>query len=228
MIRTNTKITILLHLGLIFSFFCVFIFLSTSIALAQEQVTITTYYPAPYGIYKELRADQMAVGSTYRAFALTDGNLIVSGNVGIGTSNPGTKLQVNMVNANDFFSVNNDANIGVELRSGTTGGTPYIDFSKDGLDYDQRIWLTGTAANSRLSFNATGTGALDVREPTNTCVQVPYNTSPYNTPCPAGTHLTLAWDSGNIPVPPGSYTGTMICCRTCTNPDNNRNGFCDD
>jgi hypothetical protein len=62
---------------------------------ATEQVTITTYYPAPYGIYHELRADQMAVGSAYRASALADGNLIVAGNVGIGTASPSSLLTVN-------------------------------------------------------------------------------------------------------------------------------------
>ena len=91
---TNRKIGILLHFSLVFSFLCVFIFLSIPLALAQEQVTITTYYPAPYGIYKELRADQLAIGSTYRASALADGNLIVSGNVGIRTAAPGVALDV--------------------------------------------------------------------------------------------------------------------------------------
>ena len=84
----------MLHFSLVFSFLCVFIFLSIPLALAQEQVTITTYYPAPYGIYKELRADQLAVGSVYRASALADGNLIVSGNVGIRTATPGVALDV--------------------------------------------------------------------------------------------------------------------------------------
>ncbi len=66
----------------------------TSICRAEEQITITTYYPAPNGIYRELRADQMAVGSVYRAAAISDGILIVSGNVGIGTTAPASRLQV--------------------------------------------------------------------------------------------------------------------------------------
>ena len=63
--------------------------LSSYCYAGAEQVTITTYYPAPYGVYKELRTDQMAVGSTYRNVnPLSDGNLIVSGNVGVGTNSP--------------------------------------------------------------------------------------------------------------------------------------------
>lgn len=33
----------------------VFVFLAVSIACAQESITITTYYPSPYGVYKQLR-----------------------------------------------------------------------------------------------------------------------------------------------------------------------------
>ncbi|MBM3248566.1 MAG: hypothetical protein FJZ10_04000 [Candidatus Omnitrophica bacterium] len=32
-----------------------FIFLSSSFCFAQETVTITTYYPAPYGVYQQMR-----------------------------------------------------------------------------------------------------------------------------------------------------------------------------
>jgi len=34
------------------------------IALAQDQVTITTYYPSPFGVYSDLRANRMAVGNS--------------------------------------------------------------------------------------------------------------------------------------------------------------------
>lgn len=111
---------------------------------AQEQVTITTYYPAPYGVYRELRANQMAIGSTYRAAGLADGNLIVSGNVAIGQASTFGRFIINMNNNNDYFAVNNDANVGLELRSGTSGGFPYIDMSRDLTDFDFRLWLLGT------------------------------------------------------------------------------------
>jgi hypothetical protein len=48
-----------------------------------------------------------------------------------------------MASNNDYFRFNNDGNIGLELRSGTTGGTPYIDFSNDASsNYDARILLS--------------------------------------------------------------------------------------
>ena len=73
------------------------IFISIPIILfaqQQEQITITTYYPSPYGSYHEVRSDQMAIGSPYRTSALADGNLLVSGNVGIGTATPAVALEV--------------------------------------------------------------------------------------------------------------------------------------
>ena len=50
----------------------IFLFLCTS-AFAAEQITITTYYPSPYGSYYDL---------------------YIANNVGIGTSSPSGKLEV--------------------------------------------------------------------------------------------------------------------------------------
>ena len=79
----------------------------SGLAFAQEEsITITTYYPAPYGVYREMRAKRMAIGDTYydsseycwEGFCTTaidpDADLIVEGNVGIGTAEPGAKLHV--------------------------------------------------------------------------------------------------------------------------------------
>ena len=65
-----------------------FILFGVFYCFADETITLTTYYPAPYGIYKELRADGMAIGFAYRysPASLTDGVLIVSDSVGIGTN----------------------------------------------------------------------------------------------------------------------------------------------
>lgn len=60
-----------------------FIF-SLTFAQNEESVTITTYYPSPYGVYHELRVDQMAIGSAYSnpsTYPLSDGNLIAAGTI---------------------------------------------------------------------------------------------------------------------------------------------------
>ncbi|MDP8292921.1 MAG: tail fiber domain-containing protein [Candidatus Orphnella occulta] len=82
------------------------IFLVTMIALicsgavfAAEEITLSTFYPAPYGEYDELGVDSMAVGSGY-AIPAGDGDMVVQGNVGIGT----TALGAYQLNVNGTFN----------------------------------------------------------------------------------------------------------------------------
>jgi hypothetical protein len=80
--------------------------LVVALSFAQEKITITTYYPSPYGSYRELRAQRMALGENFYGSAycwepdtcaykidntpaagvLNSGNtdLIVEGRLGIG------------------------------------------------------------------------------------------------------------------------------------------------
>jgi hypothetical protein len=69
-------------------------------AFSQETITITTYYPAPFGVYQELRANRMAIGDNYSQNTFcwppaacanqidANADLVVEGNVGIGTTTP--------------------------------------------------------------------------------------------------------------------------------------------
>jgi len=69
-----------------------------------EEIVLTTYYPVPYGDYREMRAERMAVGKNWRSAANVcweqgkctdwineegtggDTDLIVEGNAGIGST----------------------------------------------------------------------------------------------------------------------------------------------
>ncbi|MDD5078675.1 MAG: tail fiber domain-containing protein [Candidatus Omnitrophica bacterium] len=76
--------------------------------LFAEEITVTTYYPSPYGIYNELRAKKMAIGDDYIDSGSytweavngdggevdVDTDLIVEGNAGIGTYIPQTRLDI--------------------------------------------------------------------------------------------------------------------------------------
>ena len=101
-----------------------------SLAFAQESLTISTYYPSPYGSYGELRAQKVAIGDNYTNGAQycwagtgvctniipAAADLVVEGNVGIGTSNPSTNLDVNGQ---------------VRIRGGTPAAGKYL-YSNDG------------------------------------------------------------------------------------------------
>ena len=51
--------------------------------VSAEEITLTTYYPSPRGVYQELRTTGTTVLAT------------PDGNVGIGTATPSEKLEVN-------------------------------------------------------------------------------------------------------------------------------------
>jgi len=84
--------------------------------------------------------------STLQSYiSLQTGNAYFSGNVGVGRfPAPSYRLAVLCGDENDYVRINNDKNVGLELISGTTGGTPFIDFVNDiTSDYDMRIILEG-------------------------------------------------------------------------------------
>lgn len=63
-------------------FIVTFIFGFLSLSFADENITITTYYPSPYGVYNELTTKS-------NAYLATD-----EGSVGIGNTSPAYKLDV--------------------------------------------------------------------------------------------------------------------------------------
>jgi len=114
-------------------------FLFTTLAL-PEDITMTTFYPAPFGVYREFRAERTAIGATYHDATQhcwpggpcaapdigANADLVVEGNVGIGTVNPTTAANPNG-NTTGNLDVNDvwlrDANAGAgRWASETSGG----------------------------------------------------------------------------------------------------------
>ncbi|MDD5080190.1 MAG: hypothetical protein PHH68_07740 [Candidatus Omnitrophica bacterium] len=96
------------RLKVIILFFIILVSISgVRLFAADETITLTAYYPIPYGSYSALVSDQMKIGATYSGSGIitADNNLLVEGNVGIGTPNPTQKLDVNGIirNQNPWF-----------------------------------------------------------------------------------------------------------------------------
>ena len=171
----------------------------TSICRAEEQITITTYYPAPNGIYRELRADQMAVGSVYRAAAISDGILIVSGNIGVGTATPASKLHVQ----GGDIKIRSTANPAVRFQHDAADDTTWASVYRESAT--GRLFVRNDQGNDIILSNA------DVSVPegnmyTNGLVYV--DTSATN---PGGClMMSYGSNTGTITCPPGFTIDTIL------------------
>lgn len=105
--------------------------------LSTEQLTMTTYYPAPYGVYKEMRVTD----ESYLAYAAA------AARVGIGTTSPGGKLHVTGT-GNVIF--NTTGNLGV----GTTNPQAKVHFSGGGGN------MLFDAANGVVAVGTTDTSPM--------------------------------------------------------------------
>ncbi len=141
--------------------------------LGSEQLTLTTYYPSPYGGYaKLLTTDQTILARDRGAVGIGYANpgsakLAVNGRVGIGVTAPAQDLDVrgNVKWGTRRGLLKTDQGASLEL-GGT--GSPYVDFSNDSSsDYDARIVLVGNnhlrIDGARLGIGRTPSYPLDVQ-----------------------------------------------------------------
>ena len=98
------------------------LFMGACFCFAQEQITLTTYYPSPHGVYDSALADKLGVGDNDGSGDLDSGDVPsnsgegwIDGNVGVGTTALGARL-----NIFGPSGVN-----GVHIRAGEVNGVDY-------------------------------------------------------------------------------------------------------
>ncbi len=153
----------ILKTAFLFSFVLCFF----SVFAFAEEITITTYYPSPYGSYNALQVDKLGVGDnddsgtfTSADVPSTSGEVWIKGDVGIGTDNPGAKLDV----AGSIYTSNIGGTNAIELGQGQSSNQyAYIDFHGDSTnsDYALRIIRYNTGANAVSRIEHLGTGAFE-------------------------------------------------------------------
>lgn len=100
-------------------FFSVFLFIIFVLGISSiaEEITLTTYYPAPFGNYEELQATKLAVGSS-TAMPTADGDLagirIAVGSSAVMPTTDGDLVAGGTIRANTGFNLN-----GTNGHSGT-------------------------------------------------------------------------------------------------------------
>lgn len=130
--------------------------LVVSCCLAQEEITITSYYPSPYGMYDSMATDRIGVGDTDGSGGLdsadvptTSGDAWIDGNVGIGDVAPDGKFEVNPDNTEDSgdeFVVNSSGDVGIgtswpnyRLEAATDASNDYVaNFFNDGNNQNRQ------------------------------------------------------------------------------------------
>ncbi|TPW21072.1 MAG: hypothetical protein FD126_1050 [Elusimicrobia bacterium] len=211
--------------------------------LATEQLTMTTYYPSPYGVYQRLR-------STQDAYLATDPSASPQRRVGIGTATPARKLDVaGDMQASDLYTTDGvqiqglsgrnyfrDAEGAGNLRVGAAWGMP-------GVYAETGVGVLGGASGASLQNNtlfaspggnvgiATASPGyrLDIAGDTrvqgnlylsgpiqNMCRSVWFSFGT-NTSCPWSWAVTGTLVIGNPPPPYGHTSGIMICCKLVPN-----------
>ncbi len=162
---------------LIKSIFLTFLFFFCATLVFAEDITITTYYPSPYGSYNILQSKVLGVGDNNGDASYTsadapsggnDGEVWIKGKVGIGVTSPTNALDVGgLVGAS---SVPGNT-IGIMSSSVTTDSM--IKIGESATDYGFAAWRgtdnyfqVGTNGTTRhLIFSPTGNVGIATTTP---------------------------------------------------------------
>lgn len=213
------KTTILISSLILFGLVC-------SSAFADEQITITTYYPSPYGVYKTFRIYPSATytpGATCTAdqegeiwqntadhlFYICEGNPLIWKTPGYWKPDPATNPN-NIININTGYVKAGPIAIGL-TNSGNPTGLPAPALGTDGANIG--VLTTGsfqvvnTNVSGYMDLLAQNVRAQGVSYSYNSCIIMSYSSSSKLTYCPPGSTL----DMSNSPAP-SPNGGIFYCC----------------
>ena len=161
-----------------------FVLILSSLIFAAEELVITTYYPSPYGSYKELRAQRMAIGNTYYSrntvcwdppcpsgsanpnlYGAT--SLVVEDRVGIGVTQPVYKLDVRTYSPGDAIYGSSSSGTGVTGTGNINGvyGYSYTTGSTGNGNGVLGVSYTSDFAGGVFGYNyAGGIGTVGVSD----------------------------------------------------------------
>jgi hypothetical protein len=116
----------------------------------DEEIVLTTYYPAPYGDYDGLGANSLAIGSNY-AIPAVNGNAVIQNSLGIGTIQPFGKLCISDDSSNSAVSL------------GVFNNMPYIEsISKSSNSTKRPLYLNSWGGNVGIGITREPGALLEV------------------------------------------------------------------
>ena len=180
----------------------------SSFVYADEQITITTYYPSPYGSYNSLQTYKLGVGDnngdnnlTSADVPINNGDVWISGKVGIGTGTPvpGAKLHVLSTGdvAHELFDTTATTNKRVRINFAQNG----VQNMEIGTDY-----YLGNTTDLYIYNRATGQTAAYFN-PAGDVWFAPTGNVGIGTTNP-GAKLEV---NGNIKIDAGGFSGRAAC-----------------
>ncbi len=148
-----------------FSFLCVICCIISLPIFAQEAITLTTYYPAPFGVYQRMVTNTLGDTNSNGGidandgpnpdFAGQEGDVWVAGDLGIGTTTPVATLDV----SGTSIKLGLEGDGGGQLRISTSSGDNGINlegFSSDGASSATYMAVAGRDGTNlpTLSFRS--------------------------------------------------------------------------
>ena len=231
-------------LFLFLSFLAVTLFYFSCAYCADENLTITTYYPSPYGSYRDLTVSgRMAIGdvnndgttdvgdfavSSSAPFGPIQESLTIAGRLGIGTTTPNNLIQAKgLINfddtkSNTFLGFNvgvnntgiNNVGVGYKALEGLTTGISNAALGSEALRMNTTGYNNTAVGGGALLFNLIGLN--------NTAVGLSAlraNTASYNTAVGSGTLINNTTGERNTAI------GCQALVRNTSGNANNAIGY---